>query len=397
MRSRIFIMLPAFLFFNYDSYQETPDSFFREITENYEKREGPGMGVYSEKVRFKMTMKDLPVPVSERGRKSLEYYGRLVIHSPEFEKAFSHELKFTRNQVQYNLIFQAVLIPYLQKEFRSGKEILLFCSYGLFDTFSEEHNLFVNEFHIERENKPKAKGPVVRKRVFAFGDYPPNHNFSVDFPPSLFTLFEHKGGLYSVKFDTIFAVFTAQGLKRSCDSKMLCTYAYEDETILKLSESTNELRVVEGPKDGSENIMEAGQVFSFVSENNSRNLEAELEKKGDSPIVINKGVGFNQSAAPVPVVKPGKVEIIQAERGAYGGLVIVAHKNCYKTAYFPLDNIQVKEGDSVEKGRVLGVTARTTVWPRVDGLFYLVLKNACARSPFDEKAERINPEKKWGN
>ena len=398
MRYRILAILPVLVFFDYGSYQEKQETFFSEITKNYENQEGPGMGVFYEKIRFKMSMADFPITISERGKKSLDYYGRLTMRAPEFVNAYGYELKLNRKDAKFSLVFQSVLIPYLQKEFKKGKEIELYCSYGLFDTFSQEHTLFINEFHIQQDEKPKAKGPVVKARLFAFGDFEASHNLKADFPPALLTIFEHKTGLYSLKYDTIFSVFTAQGLARTCDTKLQCSYRYGDENIIIFIESDGHLKVVEGPKDGGENIMNAGQVFKQIPQTDAvqKLWLTEPEKKTDFPSATNKGIGFDKPDSPVPVVKPGKVEKIQPSRGPFGGLVIVEHDNCFKTVYFPLEQIQVKEGETVEQGRVIGKTGKTKTWPRIDGLFYLVFKNACGRTPFDKISERINPEKKWG-
>lgn len=170
-RSWLFLLIPVFLNFDYASYKEVPASFFKEISDNYEKRDGPGLGIYYEKFRFAMEMQDFPTELSKSSQNILEQYSKLTMRGPDFEKAFGYEIQVKIDNVEYTMIFQSVLIPYLKKEFQKGKRIQLFCGYGAFNTFSKRHYLFVNEFQIGDPPKPYVRSPIKNRRIFAMGTY----------------------------------------------------------------------------------------------------------------------------------------------------------------------------------------------------------------------------------
>lgn len=394
----LLVVVPFFLNFDYDSYKLIGEDYYRDISENYEKRDGPGLGVYYERVRFNIIMKEFPAPISEGGMKSVEHYGKLAIRKPEYAQAFDHELRINLNGIKYVLVFQSVLIPHLRKEFKSGKNLLLFASYGLFDTFGKEHFLFVNEFSVEPKANTLAKVPIVKQRLYGFTGAENSSAAKEKFPPALLVIAEYGTGVYSIKADLLGFVHYSTNLDRKCNPAGLCNYLYDGNVIWSLQEEAKSLRIVEAPKDEDSLIFPAQSQFNLISSGRPKDsaLSSEIEYSADHIFAINKSITFRKENAPVPVVKDGKVVVAEAERGPYGGIVIVDHGKCFQTVYYPLRDIQVKEGESVVATRVVGTTSETTNWPRIKGLVYLVLQDACGSNPFAKGVKRINPEKPWG-
>src|SRR6185503_3643531 len=73
-----------------------------------------------------------------------------------------------------------------------------------------------------------------------------------------------------------------------------------------------------------------------------------------------KGIDIGGSAgAPILSSAPGKVVYAGSGLRGYGKLVIVKHNKTYLSAYAHLDQISVKEGQTVVKGQELGKMGNT--------------------------------------
>jgi len=65
---------------------------------------------------------------------------------------------------------------------------------------------------------------------------------------------------------------------------------------------------------------------------------------------------------PIVATANGIVEFAAFNKGGYGNLVVISHNFGFKTAYgHMLDNLQVKKGDFVKKGEVIGYLGNTGV------------------------------------
>ena len=132
--------------FNYDSYAPVEMKFFQNISENYEKQDGPGVGSFSNKFRLILPISAKPTPVDKKGAWAIKHYNHFVWQDPQHSSAYTHELMIRADDVNFRLIFQKQLLPYLEKEQLIGKNVLLFCMHGLYNTFDNTHTLFVAEF-----------------------------------------------------------------------------------------------------------------------------------------------------------------------------------------------------------------------------------------------------------
>ncbi len=65
-----------------------------------------------------------------------------------------------------------------------------------------------------------------------------------------------------------------------------------------------------------------------------------------------------KEGTPVKSAESGEV-IFAGEKGGYGNLVIIEHSGGYRTYYAHLEEIDVKEGDSVAKGAIIGKVGST--------------------------------------
>lgn len=132
--------------FNYDSYSPVEMAFFKDISQNYEKKDGPGVGSYANKFRIILPITAKPKPVGKKGAWDIKHYNHFVWQDPSHAAVYTHDLVIRADGVNFRLIFQKPLLPYLEKEKLIGKNVLIFCMYGLYNTFDNEHTLFVAEF-----------------------------------------------------------------------------------------------------------------------------------------------------------------------------------------------------------------------------------------------------------
>jgi murein DD-endopeptidase MepM/ murein hydrolase activator NlpD len=66
----------------------------------------------------------------------------------------------------------------------------------------------------------------------------------------------------------------------------------------------------------------------------------------------------------------------------YGKMVIVEHDQQYYTVSARFDDIQVREGDSVKQGQVIGTTGDTDT-PFGQGLYFEIRRGAQPENPLD--------------
>ncbi len=103
---------------------------------------------------------------------------------------------------------------------------------------------------------------------------------------------------------------------------------------------------------------------------------------GGNAVETHKGLDFRgEEGSPIRVTAEGKV-VFAGQKGGYGNCVIIKHENDLKTLYGHLSEINVKDGQSVILGQIigkLGSTGRST-GPH---LHYEIL----------HKEEKIDPQK----
>jgi murein DD-endopeptidase MepM/ murein hydrolase activator NlpD len=74
---------------------------------------------------------------------------------------------------------------------------------------------------------------------------------------------------------------------------------------------------------------------------------------------MHNGIDFT-AASGTPIIATGEGKVVRAERaGGYGNLVVVDHRNGYKTYYAHMSRIDVKVGAKVERGMQLGAVGST--------------------------------------
>lgn len=74
---------------------------------------------------------------------------------------------------------------------------------------------------------------------------------------------------------------------------------------------------------------------------------------------LHSGVDYpRRTGTPVSVIQPGQVSY-SGELGGYGNTVIISHPGGLSTLYGHLDTINVKNGQSIEPGTVIGTTGST--------------------------------------
>lgn len=79
---------------------------------------------------------------------------------------------------------------------------------------------------------------------------------------------------------------------------------------------------------------------------------------------VHRGVDYDEpGGTPISVIQPGKVTFAGWNDGGYGNLVLVSHPGGTTTAYAHLSKINVKQGQAIEPGTVIGnvgTTGRST-------------------------------------
>ena len=85
----------------------------------------------------------------------------------------------------------------------------------------------------------------------------------------------------------------------------------------------------------------------------------------------------------VPVVSTEEGVVIKAQLAyAWGNIIIVQHDATYSTSYSHLKSMNVKEGDRVQKGQIIGLVGNTGLSTKVH-LHFELLKNGMATDPIN--------------
>jgi murein DD-endopeptidase MepM/ murein hydrolase activator NlpD len=83
----------------------------------------------------------------------------------------------------------------------------------------------------------------------------------------------------------------------------------------------------------------------------------------------------------VPVVSTEDGIVIRAQLAhAWGNIIVVKHDDTYSTSYSHLKSMDVKEGDKVRKGQVIGLVGHTGLSSK-DHLHFELLKDGEAIDP----------------
>jgi murein DD-endopeptidase MepM/ murein hydrolase activator NlpD len=97
---------------------------------------------------------------------------------------------------------------------------------------------------------------------------------------------------------------------------------------------------------------------------------------------FHKGIDIISKTGDLNIVAAdnGKVTYAQFNSGGYGNCVLIDHHNGYVTRYAHLRTIQVKVGQTVEKGQVLGIMGETGDAEGIH-LHFEVIKNGNLKNP----------------
>lgn len=101
----------------------------------------------------------------------------------------------------------------------------------------------------------------------------------------------------------------------------------------------------------------------------------------------HRGIDFRCSVGtPVKATANGEVYLIEEAEGGYGKRIEIKHDENYLTRYAHLSDIQVKKGDKVKSGQIIGLSGNSG-WSTAPHLHYEVIKDG----------KPVNPENYFGN
>jgi murein DD-endopeptidase MepM/ murein hydrolase activator NlpD len=95
---------------------------------------------------------------------------------------------------------------------------------------------------------------------------------------------------------------------------------------------------------------------------------------------LHSGIDFIAKEG-VPVVAAADGVVVKARLAqSWGNIVVVRHDGTYSTSYSHMKSMNVKEGDKVQKGKVIGLVGHTGLSSQ-DHLHFEMLKNGKAVDP----------------
>ena len=105
---------------------------------------------------------------------------------------------------------------------------------------------------------------------------------------------------------------------------------------------------------------------------------------------MHKGVDFSaKTGTPVIATASGTVEKVESLSGGYGNYIQIKHDDQYQTLYAQLSEMNVKVGDKVEKGQLIGKVGNTG-HSTGSHLHYEVIKAGEKVDPIDYYDQKIN-------
>jgi murein DD-endopeptidase MepM/ murein hydrolase activator NlpD len=95
---------------------------------------------------------------------------------------------------------------------------------------------------------------------------------------------------------------------------------------------------------------------------------------------MHKGLDFTSGNRNIYASDTGRVVFAGYQNNGYGNIVIIDHRNGYQTKYAHLSKIQVRSGQNIGKGEVLGIMGDTG---NSDGvhLHFEIFKNGAVVNP----------------
>jgi murein DD-endopeptidase MepM/ murein hydrolase activator NlpD len=97
---------------------------------------------------------------------------------------------------------------------------------------------------------------------------------------------------------------------------------------------------------------------------------------------FHQGVDL-RAAQGTPVLAAGAGKVLEAgPKGAYGNCIIIVHDEIYQTLYAHLESVDVKAGDYLTAGQIIGTVGSTGV-STGPHLHYEVIKNGEKVNPAD--------------
>jgi len=132
--------------FDYDSYRPVEFSYFTDGFKDYEKNEGPGVGLYMEKLRFEIASNDSLAQITKESRDALSFWGQVYGAGKEYLDLFTKQMVFSKGGYEFTFLFQDKLSRHYIEEISAGDKVTLYALFGSYDTYGNKFTVMINEF-----------------------------------------------------------------------------------------------------------------------------------------------------------------------------------------------------------------------------------------------------------
>jgi len=97
---------------------------------------------------------------------------------------------------------------------------------------------------------------------------------------------------------------------------------------------------------------------------------------------LHEGIDLiSAEGTPIMATAEGVVELVQKSDKGYGNMITIKHNAVYTTRYAHMQDIDVKQGDKINKGQIIGTVGNTGVSTRPH-LHYEIIENGKKVDPF---------------
>ncbi|QOI53125.1 murein hydrolase activator EnvC family protein [Leptospira interrogans] len=259
--------------------------------------------------------------------------------------------------------------------------LLLFVQVGQINSSDDNYSVELDglwKLNIESENSYKDK------------------NYS---PLYLRFLTNKNNDKYALILNSAYADFIATDLSVSCDELYICTIknSKNSELLRFFVRNPKTIEIKYSLSDGENPLVELGSQFVRMDDH-FRELYGSVVPiaKDTTGSIYSRGLRMKvEKSSNILTVSDGVIVFIDRSSKGYGGIVMVDHGSGVKSIYGPLDSIEVKEGDKVSKGQVLGRVGTSAKWPisNAQVLYYIIFSNSKYNHPFDATAQLEDPLK----
>ena len=96
---------------------------------------------------------------------------------------------------------------------------------------------------------------------------------------------------------------------------------------------------------------------------------------------LHEGIDLiSTEGTPIVSTAEGIVESVQKSDNGYGNMITIKHNSIYTTRYAHMKDIEVKKGDTINKGQIIGTVGNTGVSTR-SHLHYEIIENGKKVNP----------------